>query len=163
MKTISTLSTAFRGRSPFVALLAAPFLFAACGDSPTENGEHHEPVMVTVELEGSSVATFTVATNSWGSGHIDEDVGNHGPLVVKFISEDGDVIVEEDAYLDIVSGDASIAAWSPNTPGGYEGSLVAQSEGETTWTIRLMHGAVGSGHADLETTPLEVHIEDHQH
>ncbi|MCE2456166.1 MAG: hypothetical protein J4G12_10225 [Gemmatimonadetes bacterium] len=147
---------------PRLALvICGAFTVAVCSDGPTEPEEHHDPHEVKIVQGGTTLATYSVDNNSWDD-HLDVEVGTLSGVTVDFLAEDGDVIQDDEAYLDIVIDDVSITSWEPSTPGGFTGAVNALQEGETAWTIRLMHGEVGSGHPDLVTTPIDVHVEEHQ-
>ena len=164
-KSFQTQSKSFQIPSRPLALL--PFcvafsFFIACSDTPTEVDDHHEPEMVTITQGTTTLVTYTVETGSWDD-HLDFEVGTFGPLSVNFLSHDGDVIVEDDTYLDIDVEDGSVVRWDASFEGAFDGNLTGLSEGETTIQVHLMHGAVGSGHPDLSTAPLDVHIESDPH
>ena len=55
----------------------------------------------------------------------------------------------------------SIATFIQDDPGGFAIHIRGVAAGETGLVFRLMHGAVGSGHADFETEPYEVHVHEH--
>ena len=43
-------------------------------------------------------------------------------------------------------------------PGGFAFHFLGGAAGETGFVFRLMHGALGSGHADFSTEPLRVRV-----
>ena len=57
--------------------------------------------------------------------------------------------------------DESIAEFEQDTPGEFGGHLHGVAVGETDVVFKLMHGAVGSGHADFVTAAVHAHVEDH--
>jgi hypothetical protein len=53
----------------------------------------------------------------------------------------------------------TIAEFEQDTPGEFGGHLHGVAAGETDAVFSLMHGTVGSGHADFVTTAVHVHVE----
>ena len=81
-------------------------------------------------------------------------------IAVHFVDHDGDAVsLDDDVYLEVEITDESIAEFEQDTPGEFGGYLHGKAEGETEAVFRLMHGTVGSGHADFVTAPVRVHVE----
>ena len=66
--------------------------------------------------------------------------------------------LDADYYLEVDVEDESIAEFEQDTPGEFGGHLHGGAEGDTEITFSLMHGTVGSGHADFVTEPLHIHV-----
>ena len=81
---------------------------------------------------------------------------------MQFVDHDGHAVtVGDDFYLRVDVANESIAEFEQDTPGEFGGHLHGVAEGDTELTFSLMHGAVGSGHADFVTAPLHVHVHEH--
>lgn len=132
----------------------------ACEDSPTEPEEHGDPETVQLVLNGTTIASFSFATNTW-TGEMEVEVGEETDHIdVEFLDEDDDVITfDSDFYLEVDVADETIAEFEQDTPGEFGGHLHGVAEGETDVIFMLMHGAVGSGHADATTTAVHAHVE----
>lgn len=140
--------------------VAAMLAFVACDDDPTEVEEHGEPEGVQLVLNAQTVATYDGETQTW-TGELDVTVGEETEHIdVRFVDADGDPIVfDEDFYLEVEVEDEAIAEFEQDTPGEFGGHLHGIAEGETDVVFRLMHGAVGAGHADFVTTAVHAHVE----
>lgn len=144
-----------------VAVLASLAYVAACSDDPVApDDDHAEPEGVHLILDGTTIAMYDGDTQNW-TGEMEVEVGeetNH--IEVRFVDHDGDAIpIDDDLYLEVEVEDESIAEFEQDQPGAFGGHLHGVAVGETDVTFRLMHGAVGSGHADFETTPVHAHVE----
>ena len=81
---------------------------------------------------------------------------------IRMVDHDGvQVELESDHYLEVDVEDESIAEFEQDTPGEFGGHLHGVAVGETDVVFKLMHGAVGSGHADFVTAAVHAHVEDH--
>ncbi|MDE2806299.1 MAG: hypothetical protein OXN18_14250 [Gemmatimonadota bacterium] len=146
--------------SPLAILAALALLLGACSDSMTETEEEHaEPEGVELVLGGRVIAEYQGATQRW-IGELEVDVGEEtAHIAVRFVDHEGDAIpLDEDLYLEVEVEDESIAEFEQDTPGEFGGHLHGVAEGETGVVFRLMHGTVGSGHADFVTTPVHAHV-----
>ncbi len=147
-----------------LAAVAVVFALAAagCTESPTEHEEHAEPEGVELVMGGQVIASYDGDTQSW-TGEMEVDEGEETPhIAVRFVDHDGDPIpIDDELYLEVEVEDESIAEFEQDTPGEFGGHLHGVSEGETDVTFRLMHGTVGSGHADFVTTPVHAHVHEH--
>lgn len=146
--------------TPFAVLAAFALLLGACSESMTEmEDEHAEPEGVELVLGGRVIAEYQGETQRW-IGELEVDVGEEtAHIAVRFVDHDGDAIpLDEDLYLEVEVEDESIAEFEQDTPGEFGGHLHGVAEGETGVTFRLMHGTVGSGHADFVTTPVHAHV-----
>lgn len=145
--------------TPFAVLAAFALLLGACSESMTEMEEHAEPEGVELVLGGRVIAEYQGETQRW-IGELEVDVGEEtAHIAVRFVDHDGDAIpLDEELYLEVEVEDESIAEFEQDTPGEFGGHLHGVAEGETGVTFRLMHGAVGSGHADFVTTPVHAHV-----
>ena len=141
-----------------MAVLLAVTL-AACSD-PVEPPMHAEPAGVELVMGGLVIATYTGETQRW-EGELEVDAGEETPhIAVRFVDADGDALsFDDDFYLEVDVEDTSIADFEQDTPGEFGGHLHGEMEGETDVTFKLMHGTVGSGHADFTTAPVHAHVE----
>lgn len=139
--------------------LAGALALGACGDDPTGLDDHAEPEGVVLRLNGQIVASYDGDAATW-SGILQVAAGQETAHIdVVFTDHDGNALSHDDEeYLQVVMGNAAVATWGQDTPGEFGGHLVGVSGGQTTAVFRLMHGAVGAGHADFETTALTVRV-----
>ena len=151
----------YRNR-PFAVLAACALVLAACESSTEPEEEHYEPEGVELVMGGLVIASYDGETQRW-TGELEVDEGEETPhIAVRFVDHDGDPIpLEADTYLEVDIEDTSIAEWEQDTPGEFGGHLHGHAAGETDVTFMLMHGAVGSGHADFVTTPVHAHVHEH--
>ena len=63
-----------------------------------------------------------------------------------------------DFHLGVEIGAASVAGFDQDSPGAFGGVLRGVAAGDTDITFSLVHGEVGTGHADFKTEPLAVHV-----
>jgi len=84
---------------------------------------------------------------------------------VALVSNVGDNVVafDDDFYLEVEIDDESIAEFEQDEPGEFGGHVHGISEGVANAVFKLMHGAVGSGHADFETASVHIHVGDDEH
>ena len=150
-----------------LALATAGLLvLAACGgDDPMEpdHDDHAGEVEgVTLSLSGQTVASYDGDSGSW-TGELEVEPGEETAHIgVQFVDHDGlAVSLDDDFYLQVDVANESIAEFEQDTPGEFGGHLHGVAEGDTEVTFSLMHGAVGSGHADFVTAPLHVHVHEH--
>jgi len=151
-------------RNSSLAVLAAlALVLGACSDSMTEaEDEHAEPEGVELVLGGQVIASYDGDTQTW-TGELEVDEGEEtAHITVRFVDHDGDPIpIDDDLYLEVDIEDTSIAEFEQDTPGEFGGHLHGHMAGETDVTFKLMHGAVGSGHADFVTQPVHAHVHEH--
>ena len=148
-------------RLTWVLALAATTVISACDDDPTNvEDEHGDAAQVQLSMNLIPFATFTFATNTW-VGEMEVEEGMETPHIdVEFLDEDGDVIAfDADFYLEVEVEDETIAEFEQDTPGEFGGHLHGEMAGETDVRFSLMHGAVGTGHADLTTAWVHAHVE----
>ncbi|MXX79212.1 MAG: hypothetical protein F4Z33_09780 [Gemmatimonadales bacterium] len=151
---------------PLALVTAGLLVLAACGDDgPMEpdHEDHAEEVEgVTLSLSGQTVATYDGHDGAW-TGELEVEPGEEtAHISVQFVDHDGHAVtVGDDFYLRVDVANESIAEFEQDTPGEFGGHLHGVAEGDTELTFSLMHGAVGSGHADFVTAPLHVHVHEH--
>lgn len=147
---------------PFAVLAALALVLAACESSTEPEEEHYEPEGLELVMGGQVIASYDGETQRW-TGELEVDEGEETPhITVRFVDHAGDPIpLEDDTYLEVDIEDTSIADWEQDTPGEFGGHLHGNEAGETDVTFMLMHGAIGSGHADFVTTPVHAHVHDH--
>ena len=143
-----------------VATLVFALALAACDSTPPH--DHHEPAGAELVISGQVVASYDAGTGRW-TGELEVDVDEETPhIAVRFVNEEGDLIDDDDTYLEVDIEDESIAEFEQDTPGEFGGHLHGVSEGETDVTFKLMHGEVGKGHADFVTKPVHAHVHEHE-
>ena len=143
--------------------LFVPLALVACGDATGVEDDHAEEVEgVQIWLSGAVIASYDGDTQSW-TGELEVDVGEEtSHMDVRFVDHDGDqVTLDSDMYLEVDVENESIAEFKQDTPGEFGGHLHGVLEGETDVVFKLMHGTVGSGHADFVTTAVHAHVGDH--
>jgi len=148
---------------PFALLSAATLAFSAC-DSPTEPKEDHaeEVEGVILVLGGQTIASYDGETGVWTEELEVEPGEETAHIAVRFVDDNGDAVqLDDDFYLAVDVEDESIAEFEQDTPGEFGGHLHGKDEGDTEITFKLMHGSVGSGHADFVTKPLHIHVHEH--
>lgn len=147
-----------------VTVFVAVAYAAACSDDPVapDEDEHAEPEGVQLIMDGQTIASYDGDAQSW-TGELDAELGETTSTIeVRFVDHDGDAIhIDDDLYLEVAVDDQSIATFDLTTPGGFMGRVTGVAEGETSVVFRLMHGEVGSGHADFETTGVHIHVGGH--
>lgn len=159
----------FQPKRPFALLTAGLLVLAACGDGAMEpddhddNGDHAEEVEGAIlSLSGQNIATYNGDTQQW-EGELEVEPGEETAHIgVTFVDHSGQAVtLGDDFYLMVEVEDESVAEFEQDTPGEFGGHLHGVAEGDTDVTFSLMHGAVGSGHADFVTAPLQVHVHEH--
>lgn len=145
--------------STLAVVLAGAVALGACSDDPVGLEDHADPTGVELELNGVVIASYQ-AGSGW-TGELEVLEGEEtAHIEVRFVDEDGDPIeLDDDVYLEVEIEDETVAEFEQDTPGEFGGHLHGVAAGETDAVFRLMHGAVGSGHADFETTAVHVHVE----
>ncbi len=146
----------------FVLATAGAVALGACSDDPVGLDDHEEAEGVELVLNGEVVATYEEGV--W-TGELEVVEGEETALItVRFIDHDGEAIVpDDDSYLEVEIGDETVAEFVQATPGEFSGRLQGVAAGDTYAVVRLMHGAVGTGHPDFETAEeeadaLHVHV-----
>lgn len=151
----------FGGR--LLAALLLPFVVVACGDTTGLEENHGEEIEgVQIWLSGAMIASYDGDTGSW-TGELEVHEGEEtAHMDIRMVDHDGvEVELEADHYLEVDVEDESIAEFEQDTPGEFGGHLHGVAVGETDVVFKLMHGAVGSGHADFVTAAVHAHVEDH--
>ena len=160
----------FMPKLPLAMLTAGLLVVAACSDSATEPDDHddddhaEEVEGVILTLSGQTVAAYDGDAGTW-TGELevepDEETAH---ISVQFVNHAGSAVsLDDDYYLKVDVEDESVAEFEQDTPGEFGGHLHGVGEGDTELTFSLMHGAVGSGHADFVTAPLHVHVHEDDH
>ena len=149
-----------RLKLPLVLLTAGTLALAACESSTEPEEEHGDEVEgVVLVLSGQTLATYDGDAGSW-TGELEVEPGEEtAHISVRFVDHEGNAVeLDDDFYLEVNVEDESVAEFEQDTPGEFGGHLHGQAEGDTEITFSLMHGSVGSGHADFVTAPLHVHV-----
>lgn len=143
-------------------VMISALALAGCSDTTEPEDEHAEAEGVELVMGGQVIASYDGDTQRW-TGEMEVDVGEETPHIsVRFVDHDGDPIpLDDDLYLEVEVEDESIAEFEQDTPGEFGGHLHGLREGETDVTFMLMHGEVGSGHADFVTRPVHAHVHEH--
>ena len=145
------------------ALLSAGILALSACDSVEPEENHAEEVEgVILVLNGQTIASYDGHDREW-TDELEVEPGEEtAHITVRFVDHDKEVVeLDDDFYLEVDVKDESIAEFEQDTPGEFGGHLHGQAEGETEITFKLMHGSVGSGHADFVTEPLHIHVHEH--
>jgi len=151
----------FGGR--LLAALLLPFVVVACSDTTGLEENHGEEIEgVQIWLSDAMIASYDGDTGSW-TGELEVHEGEEtAHMDIRMVDHDGvEVELEADHYLEVDVEDESIAEFEQDTPGEFGGHLHGVAVGETDVVFKLMHGAVGSGHADFVTAAVHAHVEDH--
>ena len=141
--------------------VVVPLSLVACSDSTAHEEDHGEEVEgVQIWLSGAMIASYDGDAGSW-TGELEVDVGTEtAHMDVRFVDHDGDEVpLDSDMYMEVDVEDESIAEFEQDTPGEFGGHLHGVAVGETDVVFKLMHGAVGSGHADFVTAAVHAHVE----
>lgn len=149
-------------RNPLLALtLAGAVGLGACSDDPVGLDDDHEEDVEGLELvlNGQVIASYDGDDRTW-TGELDVAEGEEtAHITVRFVDHDGnEVAPEDDTYLEVDITDETIAEFEQDTPGEFGGHVHGIAAGETEAVFKLMHGEVGSGHADFETTAVHIHV-----
>ena len=148
---------------PLALLTAGVLALSACESATEPEEEHGEEVEgVILVLSGQTVASYDGEDGEW-TGELEVEVGEETAHInVRFVDHEGDPVeLDEDFFLQVEVEDESVAEFEQDTPGEFGGHLHGEAEGDTEVTFSLMHGAIGSGHADFVTAPLHVEVHGH--
>ena len=152
-----------RLKLPFALLTAGILALSACESATEPEEDHAEEVEgVILVLNGQQIASYDGHDGEW-SDELEVEPGEETDhITVRFVNHDMEAVqLDEDFYLEVEVEDESIAEFEQDTPGEFGGHLHGGAEGDTEIVFRLMHGAVGSGHADFVTAPLHIHVHEH--
>lgn len=147
-------------RNPLLVLaIAGAVGLGACSDDPTGLDDHAEPEGLELWLNGAVIASFDGDSRTW-SDEINVNVGEEtAHIEVRFVDHEGNAItLDDDTYLEVDIVDETIAEFEQDTPGEFGGHVHGIAVGETDAVFKLMHGSVGTGHADFETTAVHIHV-----
>lgn len=156
----------FQPKLPFALLTAGLLVLAACGDDgtmdPEDDHEDHaqEVEGVILSLSGQPIAAYNGETGQW-TGELEVEPGEEtAHIQVVFVDHNAQAVpLDDDFYLLVEVEDESVAEFEQDTPGEFGGHLHGgNADGDTEIRFSLMHGAVGSGHADFVTEWLHVHV-----
>ena len=155
----------FRAPRLGLSLVLGSLLLSACGDSTTTEPEpepdYHADDVEGVQLVSSArtIATYDGPSGTWNNS-FEIDAGElSGHIDVRFVDGSGNAVqLGDDFYLEIVSEDPSIVSYFQDDPGGFAFHVEGVAAGEAGLVLRLMHGAIGTGHPDFITEPFEVHV-----
>lgn len=139
-----------------VAAALAAVLPAAC-DNPVQIDEHADEVAGVQVMSGQTELARVL--NGVVTGRLTVAAGSSlGPLTIRFIAEDGDEVTEPDTYLETDVGNTAVAEFTPTSAGAFAGQLAGKTAGTTAISFKLMHGAVGAGHADFTSAAIPVEV-----
>jgi len=147
---------------PFALLSAGILALSACDRVEPEDDHADEVEGVILVLNGRTIASYDGHDGEW-TRELEVEPGEEtAHITVQFVDHDMEVVqLGDDFYLEVDVEDESIAEFEQDTPGEFGGHLHGQAEGDTEITFSLMHGSVGSGHADFVTKPLHIHVHEH--
>jgi len=123
-------------------------LAAACVTEPEDDhGDHAEPDGLVIRLGGTELVVVDEQTVT---GELTVQAGQEtAHLSVAFVDHDGDPVdTDGDYFLQVTVADGTVAEFDQDMPGEFGGHFVGLAAGTTTLTFSLMHGEVGTGHAD---------------
>ena len=155
----------FQPKLPLALLTAGLLVLSACGDSATEpededHDEHAGEVEgVILSVSGQVIAQYDGHDGEW-TGMLQVGPGQQTPrIAVEFVDEEGhEVELDDDFHMGVEIGAASVAGFDQDSPVAFGGVLRGVAAGDTDITFSLVHGEVGTGHADFKTEPLAVHV-----
>ena len=156
----------FQPKLRFALLTAGLLVLGACGDdSPMDPGGEQDDHAGEVEgvilsLSGQNIAAYDGGTGQW-VGELEVEPGAEtAHIQVVFVDHNAQAVaLDDDFYLLVEVEDESVAEFEQDTPGEFGGHLHGgAADGDTEIRFSLMHGAVGSGHADFVTEWLHVHV-----
>ena len=156
----------FQPKLTLALATAGLLVLGACGGDDPMDPDHDdhagEVEGVVLSLSGQTVASYDGDAGAW-TGELEVEPGEETAHInVRFVDHDGvAVTLADDFYLQVDVADESVAEFEQDIPGEFGGHLHGVAEGDTELTFSLMHGAVGSGHADFVTAPLHVHVHEH--
>lgn len=148
-------------KKPFALALVGALALGACDDDPTGvDDDHNDDVAgVVLTLNAAVLAEYDGPSRSWDVP-VPIDAGDETAHIdVEFVDEAGNAItLDDDTYLQVTVDDETIAEFEQDTPGEFGGHIKGVAAGTARMEFSLMHGAVGSGHADFVTTGLVVNV-----
>jgi hypothetical protein len=146
----------FRSISIITALLFIAFTFYACG---TGHDHGDVPVGLAISLNGEDLVVQDSGTLTYMTGDAIEIPQDDmvGPLLVEFISEDGERYMPEPGDYALVFDVSSESVISIDHPAGgneWQFNVTGEQEGETTVSFELWHG----DHSDFESLPINFRV-----
>ncbi len=127
-------------------------------DSTAPDDDHHfEAIGLTLRQNGVDIVSYE---NGAVTGEIEVEEGLTTTLIsVRFLLEDGtEGIPEDDEFsLRLNIEDESIASIVQHAGEDWSFHIKGESHGHTDLTISVLHG----DHADFESAPIEIHVEEH--
>lgn len=151
------LTVIFRYLAVLTALI---ILTAGCSKdstSPDDDEDHFEAVGLTLRQNGVDIVSFE---NGAVTGEIEVEEGLTTTLIsVRFLKDDGTEGVPDDdeISLGLNIADESIASIVQHAGEDWSFHIKGESHGHTDLTISILHG----DHADFESAPIEIHVEEH--
>jgi hypothetical protein len=127
--------------------LAAAATVAGCGN-PVSGGSHVQPAGVVIR-QGTTVLVRVLGQTF--TGDLEFEAGTTSRmLTVRFLDRNGQEIDPPSGYwLNVESGDPTIAEWEPTANGAFTGRINAIIAGDTYMDFLWIHGPVGGGHEDF--------------
>jgi hypothetical protein len=148
-------------KTPTALALMGALALGACDDDGTgvedDHGEDVEGVVLT--LNGAELARYDGDSGTWSNAVSIEEGDETAHIDVDFVDDAGNpVALDPDTYLEGTVDDETIAEFEQDIPGEFGGHIKGATAGTTLMEFSLMHGAVGSGHADFITNDLTVTV-----
>ena len=143
----------------FIAISLFISLLTGCGTDSDLDDHDEAPVGVFLSINGNELAKQEETTVSYTTGNsINVIQGTTlGPIMVKFIAEDGDRFTphtDEGFSLDFSSSNGTALSLIKVGTNEWTIQLVGNATGESTITFDLMH----AGHSDFTSRPFQVQV-----
>ena len=148
-------------KTPVALTLAGALALGACSDDdPTGVEDHGDDVDgIVLTLNGAVLSQYDGDTGTWSTPVSIEEGEETAHIDVEFVDEAGNaVVLDADMYLEVTVDDEAVAEFEQDTPGEFGGHIKGVAQGTALMEFSLMHGAVGSGHADFVTANLTVEV-----
>lgn len=148
-------------KKPFALALVGALALGACSDDPTDLDDDHadEVEGVVLTLNAAELARYDGPSRSWSATVTIDEGDETAHIDVEFVDDAGNVVTfDDDYFLQVTVDDETIAEFEQDTPGEFGGHIKGVAQGTATMEFSLMHGSMGSGHADFVTNGLTVEV-----
>ncbi len=144
----------------FITIVLSLSLLTGCGSDSNHDDHDEVPVGLVLIVDENEIAMQEEFTVTYTSGnHIELTRSTTlGPILVEFISEDGDRFTphsDEGFSLQYSAENSNVVSFGTVTGANeWTFQLTGIEEGETTIRFDLMH----NGHPDFESQPFQVRV-----